>query len=114
VLRHGIPLSMDGTGCWRDNIFIERLWRTLKYEEVYLPAYDSVSAAHRDQSIPHALQRPPASLEPYGPNPRRCLLFLAATRRASRRAGSLKKSSWNHFAVSRFHNKPPLRVFLQR
>ena len=45
VLRHGIQLSMDGKGCWRDNIFIERLWRTLKYEEVYLHAYDSVSAA---------------------------------------------------------------------
>ena len=45
VLRQGIQLSMDGKGCWRDNIFIERLWRTLKYEEVYLHAYDSVSAA---------------------------------------------------------------------
>jgi putative transposase len=45
VLRHGIQLSMDGKGCWRDNVFIERLWRTLKYEEVYLHAYDSVSAA---------------------------------------------------------------------
>lgn len=42
---HGIQISMDGQGCWRDNIFIERLWRTLKYEEVYLHAYDSVSAA---------------------------------------------------------------------
>ena len=42
---HAIELSMDGKGCWRDNIFIERLWRTLKYEEVYLHAYDTVSAA---------------------------------------------------------------------
>ena len=42
---HGIRISMDGQGCWRDNIFVERLWRTLKYEEVYLHAYDSVSAA---------------------------------------------------------------------
>jgi putative transposase len=33
VLRRGIQLSMDGKGCWRDNTFIERLWRTLKYEE---------------------------------------------------------------------------------
>lgn len=32
-------------GCWRDNIFVERLWRTLKYEEIYLHAYDTVSAA---------------------------------------------------------------------
>ncbi len=42
---HGIQISMDGKGCWRDNIFVERLWRTIKYEEVYLHAYDSVSAA---------------------------------------------------------------------
>jgi putative transposase len=45
VLNHGIRISMDGKGCWRDNIFIERLWRTLKYEDVYLHAYDSVSGA---------------------------------------------------------------------
>jgi putative transposase len=45
LTSHGIQISMDGQGCWRDNIFIERLWRTLKYEEVYLHAYDSVSAA---------------------------------------------------------------------
>src|SRR5687768_2960213 len=42
---HRIQISMDGKGCWRDNIFVERLWRSLKYEEVYLHAYDSVSAA---------------------------------------------------------------------
>ena len=36
---------MDGKGCWRDNVFVERLWRSVKYEEVYLKAYDSVSAA---------------------------------------------------------------------
>jgi putative transposase len=38
---------MDGKGCWRDNIFIERLWKTIKYEEVYLYAYDSVSEARQ-------------------------------------------------------------------
>ena len=42
---HGIDISMDGKGCWRDNVFVERLWRSVKYEEVYLKAYDSVSAA---------------------------------------------------------------------
>nr|WP_245288391.1 integrase core domain-containing protein [Bradyrhizobium sp. WSM4349] len=36
---------MDGKGAWRDNVFVERLWRTVKYEEVYLRAYDSVSEA---------------------------------------------------------------------
>ena len=40
-----IQISMDGKGAWRDNVFVERLWRTIKYEEVYLRAYDSVSAA---------------------------------------------------------------------
>ena len=41
----GIQISMDGKGAWRDNVFVERLWRSLKYEEVYLHAYDTVSAA---------------------------------------------------------------------
>jgi putative transposase len=40
-----IRISMDGKGSWRDNVFIERLWKSVKYEEVYLKAYDSVSAA---------------------------------------------------------------------
>lgn len=38
-----IAISMDGKGAWRDNVFVERLWRAVKYEEVYLRAYDSVS-----------------------------------------------------------------------
>jgi len=42
---HSIRISMDGKGCWRDNVFVERLWRTIKYEEVYLRAYESVSQA---------------------------------------------------------------------
>ena len=41
----GIQISMDGKGAWRDNVFVERLWRSVKYEEVYLHAYDTVSAA---------------------------------------------------------------------
>lgn len=45
LLDHGIRISMDGRGSWRDNVFVERLWRSLKYEEVYLNAYDTVSAA---------------------------------------------------------------------
>jgi len=40
-----IKISMDGKGCWRDNVFVERLWRTVKYEEVYLKAYDSLPHA---------------------------------------------------------------------
>lgn len=40
-----IKISMDGKGAWRDNVFVERLWRTIKYEEVYLRAYASVPEA---------------------------------------------------------------------
>jgi putative transposase len=43
--RNNIRISMDGRGAWRDNVFVERLWRSVKYEEVYLHAYDSVAAA---------------------------------------------------------------------
>jgi putative transposase len=43
--RHGIRISMDGKGCWRDNVFVERLWKTIKYEHVYLHAYETVSEA---------------------------------------------------------------------
>jgi putative transposase len=44
---HDIRISMDGAGRWRDNVFIERLWRSLKYEEVYLHAYDTVHEAQQ-------------------------------------------------------------------
>ena len=45
--REGARISMDGKGCWRDNVFVERLWRSVKYEEVYLHAYDDVTEARR-------------------------------------------------------------------
>lgn len=45
---HDIQISMDGRGRWRDNIFIERLWKSVKYEEVYLKAYDSIWAARNE------------------------------------------------------------------
>jgi putative transposase len=45
LTRNGIAISMDGKGAWRDNVFVERLWKTIKYEEVYLHAYDTVSDA---------------------------------------------------------------------
>ncbi len=46
VQQHGIRFSMDGKGAWRDNLFVERLWKSVKYEEVYLHAYASVAEAH--------------------------------------------------------------------
>ena len=45
LLGNDIKISMDGKGTWRDNVFVERLWRSVKYEEVYLHAYDSVAEA---------------------------------------------------------------------
>ena len=45
LLKAGIAISMDGKGAWRDNVFVERLWRSVKYEEVYLKAYASVAEA---------------------------------------------------------------------
>ena len=41
----GIKISMDGKGRWRDNVFVERIWNSIKYEEVYLHAYASVLEA---------------------------------------------------------------------
>ena len=45
LIGNDIAISMDGKGSWRDNVFVERLWRTVKYEEVYLKAYQTVSHA---------------------------------------------------------------------
>jgi putative transposase len=45
LLREKIAISMDGRGAWRDNVVVERLWRSVKYEEVYLRAYGGVSEA---------------------------------------------------------------------
>ena len=45
LANNGIAISMDGKGAWRDNVFVERLWRSVKYEEVYLRAYESVGEA---------------------------------------------------------------------
>jgi putative transposase len=64
--KNSIAISMDGKGAWRDNVFVERLWRSIKYEEVYLRAYDSVSEARA--SIGRYLafyngQRPHSSLD---------------------------------------------------
>jgi len=66
-----IAISMDGKGAWRDNVFVERLWRSIKYEEVHLRAYDSVSEAR--QSISRYLdfyngRRPHSSLDGMTPD----------------------------------------------
>jgi putative transposase len=45
LIANEIAISMDGRGAWRDNVFVERIWKSVKYEEVYLRAYDSVAEA---------------------------------------------------------------------
>lgn len=47
IQGHGIQVSVDGTGRWVDHVLVERLWKSVKYEEVYVHAYDSVSQARR-------------------------------------------------------------------
>ncbi|MCL4743792.1 MAG: IS3 family transposase [Burkholderiaceae bacterium] len=71
LVSNGIAISMDGKGAWRDNVFVERLWRSVKYEEVYLRAYDSVGEAR--QSIGRYLdfynsRRPHSSLDDVTPD----------------------------------------------
>ena len=66
VLDCGCKLSMDGRGAWRDNVFVERLWRSVKYERVYLKVYDAVSAARSDIADYldwHNAHRPHSSVE---------------------------------------------------
>jgi putative transposase len=71
LAANDIAISMDGKGAWRDNVFVERLWRSIKYEEVYLHAYDSVGEAR--QSIGRYLdfyngRRPHSSLDGMTPD----------------------------------------------
>ena len=71
VLAAGCRLSMDGRGAWRDNVFVERLWRSVKYERVYLKAYDSVGAARADIADYmgwYNTFRPHSSLEGFTPD----------------------------------------------
>lgn len=64
--QNSIRISMDGKGCWRDNVFVERLWKSVKYEEVYLHAYNSVTDARQAMKRYFGFyncQRPHSSLD---------------------------------------------------
>jgi putative transposase len=71
LTRNGIAISMDGKGAWRDNVFVERLWRSVKHEEVYLRAYDTVAEARasigRYLSF-YNIRRPHSSLDRQTPD----------------------------------------------
>src|SRR4051794_20729811 len=71
LVRNGIAISMDGKGAWRDNVFIERVWRSVKYEEVYLRAYDTVSEPRASIGLPSGFStdlRPHSSLDRQTPD----------------------------------------------
>jgi putative transposase len=71
LLDAGIRISMDGRGACRDNVFVERLWRSVKYEEVYLRAYDTVAEARAGIARNLAFyneQRPHSRLDGQKPN----------------------------------------------
>ena len=64
---NGIQISMDGKGSWKDNVFVERLWKSVKYEEVYLRAYESVPEARTGLGrYFEVLQCRTAPFEPWG------------------------------------------------
>ena len=66
LLENAVAISMDGRGAWRDNVFVERLWRSVKYEEVYLRAYDSVREARASLTryfVFYNTKRPHSSLD---------------------------------------------------
>ena len=65
LIDGGIAISMDGKGAWRDNVFVERLWRSVKYAEADLRAYATVAEARRLDRPPSRLaQRFTSTLEP--------------------------------------------------
>jgi putative transposase len=85
LTEHQVAISMDGKGRWIDNVFIERLWRSVKYEEVYLKSYDSLTEARRELATYFTLfntRRPHQSLAYRTPD----AVYFAAQAAQHRRA----------------------------
>jgi putative transposase len=83
--EHAIAISMDGKGRWIDNVFIERLWRSVKYEDVYLKGYESLTEARRGLTayfVMYNTRRPHQSLDYRTPD----AVYFAARAAQERRA----------------------------
>ena len=68
--EHGVKISMDGKGRYSDNILVERLWRTLKYEEVYLKAYANATEARREVEPTSGSTMTRGPIKPWATGPR--------------------------------------------
>ena len=64
LIKNGVAISMDGKGAWRDNVFVERLWRSIKYEELSASLRQCVRGTYIHRTLSGVLQRPPAAHEP--------------------------------------------------
>ena len=86
VVNHGCKISMDGKGSWRDNVMIERFWKTIKYEEIYLKAYETVQVAKSAISGYinwYNTERRHSSLDNQTPNEAYGILAVNATKKAA-------------------------------
>src|SRR6202044_2539419 len=84
LLENAIAVSMDGRGAWRDNVFVERLWRSVKHEEVYPRAYDSVGEARASLSryfTFYNTKRPHSSLDARTPRGLQSVFTIIICRR---------------------------------
>jgi len=65
LIKNEIAIGMDGKGAWRDNVFVERLWRTVKYERgLSAPLRERAGCTCLDRTVSRSLQSPPPALEP--------------------------------------------------
>ncbi len=91
---HGIRISLDGKGSWRDKVFVERLWKTVTYGEVYLKAYDSVADAKANLATSALLQRATAPSLARWPDTGRRLLRGTRFRHPNRGIRHAERAPW--------------------
>jgi len=111
--NQGIQISMDGKGCWRDNVFVERLWKRIHYEEVSVHAYDTLSAAHHgleryltfsNQTRPHHALAGQTPEEGYSDN---------LTTRQTAASSAIRQAPLTEWMTLSNEPKPPLSWTLQ-